>query len=93
MVNPEGLLCCVFRSQGRSYNLFLDFHILEDASEHDGLIVTVELLNEVTYANNVTLMLSLLTKKYIMVHYKYIACTNDHVKQKYKIAESLRVLK
>lgn len=69
MVNPEGLLCCVFQSQGRSYNLFSDFHILEDASEHDGLIVTVELSNEVIDTYNVPLMLSFLTKKNIMAHY------------------------
>lgn len=54
MVNPEGLLCCVVRSRGRSYNLFSDFHILEDASEHDGLIVTAELSNIVTDTYNVT---------------------------------------
>ena len=72
MVNPEGLLCCVFRSQGTSYNLFSDFHILEDASEHDGLIVTMELSNKVTDTYNVTNFNAIIftKKKYIMVHYK-----------------------
>jgi len=73
VVNPEGSLCCVFRSQGTSHNLFSDFHILEDASEHDGLIVTVELSNKVTdtCTYNVTNFNAVIfTVKYIMVHYK-----------------------
>ena len=61
VVNPEGLLYCVFRSQGRSHNLFSDFHISEDALEHDGLIVTVELLNELPSHFNSVIFL----KKYI----------------------------
>ena len=56
-VNPEGLLYCVFQSQGRSHNLFSDFHISEDVLEQDGLIVKVE-LNELPphmYSTNLIL--------------------------------------
>ena len=49
-VNPEGLLYCVSQSQGRSDNLFSDFHISEDALEQDGLIVIVK-LNELPCIN------------------------------------------
>ena len=75
MGNPEELLYCVFQSQGRSHNLFSDFHISEDALEHDGLIVTVE-LNEFS-SHMYTIKLILLNLISILLLCMYLLSTSE----------------